>query len=424
MVSTPMNPSTVAGRHLPFLVLFLLVIAGCAGVVKAQPDAPTYEVTVAAGDFDRQNAVVSFPLPSVLPTTDYHLESPTGDPVPLQLGTHRAWFVLEELSAGEQRTYAMIPGAPSTSNVGLDRSQRALSFSVDDQSVLKYWVKPRPLPSPEIDSVYLRGGYVHPIRTPSGRVVTGDYPPDHLHHHGLWAAWTNTTFRGRGPDFWNMGKGEAAVVPMALDSSWSGPVQAGLRARHRYVDYSGAEPVTALYEQWTLRVYDVSSGEDDFAYRLFDLTVDQHAASASPLTLLQYHYGGVAVRGRDAWYGPENAHFLTSKRKTQADGNETRARWTYIGGEVEGKQAGLAMLGHPTNFRAPQPVRIHPEMPYFCYAPPQLGPWSISPGQPYQVRYRFVVFDGTPDANALDRLWNDYAYPPTVTVDGPMARSE
>jgi hypothetical protein len=282
--------------------------------------------------------------------------------------------------------------------------------------VLRYWTDERPLPRPALDSIYLRGGYLHPVRTPSGRVVTGDYADGHAHHHGIWAAWTNTEFRGRTPDFWNMHDSTGAVVPMALDSTWGGPVQAGLQARHRYVDRSAAEPVTALYEQWTLRVYDAGSKPEGFSYRLFDLQVKQTTASESPLVLPPYHYGGVGVRGRDAWYGADNAHFLTSAGNDRANGNETRARWTYIGGEVEGQRAGLAMLSHPTNVRSPQPVRIHPEMPYFCYAPSQLGRWAIQPGTPHVARYRFVTFDGPPSAEALDRLWTDYAYPPTVTV--------
>jgi hypothetical protein len=55
-------------------------------------------------------------------------------------------------------------------------------------------------------------------------------------------------------------------------------------------------------------------------------------------------------------------------------------------------------------------------MPYSAFAPSQLGRWRIAPGQPYEARYRFVTFDGPPDPALLNRLWQDYAYPPTVTV--------
>lgn len=395
-----------------------VLAGGLLGAVPifAQDSAAPYEVTVAAGDIDRQATLVSFPLPSNLPSDDYQLVEPDGTRIPLQVGSNRAWFVLDQLLAGEQRTYQLETGAAGTDGVTIDRQPRSLSMIVDGEPILRYWTDERPLPRAELDSIFLRGGYLHPVQTPSGRTVTGDYASGHPHHHGIWSAWTNTEFRGGTPDFWNMQHGTGAVVPMALDSTWTGSVHAGLHARHRYVDYSTAEPVTALYEQWKLQVYDLPSGATAVSYRLFDLTVTQSTASSSPLGLPTYHYGGVAVRGPDEWYGPDNAHFLTSAGKDRSNGNETRARWTYIGGEVENERAGLAMLSHPENFRAPQPVRIHPEMPYFTFAPSQLGRWSIRPGDPYTARYRFVAFDGRPDPDTLDRLWNDYAYPPQVTV--------
>ncbi len=410
--------STVKVRAVVPFVLFLCGILGATPAL-GQESGSSYEVTVAAGDVDRRGTLVSFPLPSNLAGASYHLETGEGSSIPLQIGDNRAWFVLDRLDAGTQRTYRLERGGTDAGDVRLDRRSRSIGVSVDDNPVLRYWTDERPRPRPDVDSIYLRGGYLHPVRTPSGRVVTGDYAEGHSHHHGIWAAWTNTEFRGRTPDFWNVHDSTGTVVPMALDSTWSGPVQAGLQARHRYVDKSTAEPVTALYEQWTLRVYDVGTERENVSYRLFDLRVEQTTASESPLVLPLYHYGGVAVRGSDHWYGPNNMDFLSSAGKDRANGNETRARWAYIGGEVEGQRAGLAMLSHPTNVRSPQPVRIHPEMPYFCYAPSQLGRWSIRSGEPHVARYRFVTFDGSPDPEVLDRLWADYAYPPTVTVTAP-----
>lgn len=384
--------------------------------VQAQDSAlSAHTVTVAAGGMDRRGTVVSFPLPAVPSTDAYHLETSSGASVPLQVGENRAWFVLDRLRAGRERTYQIESGAAARSAVTLSREGKTVDISIENTPVLRYWAGPRPVP-PGVDSIYERGGYLHPVRTPSGRVVTGDYPDDHKHHHGLWSAWTETRFRGRAPDFWNMGAGTGAVQVMALDSTWSGPVQAGLTARHRYVDRTGPAPVTALYEEWTLRVYRVSTGEEEPDYRLFDLAVTQTTASASPLILPKYRYGGVAVRGPDAWYGSNNARFLTSAGRTRAYGNRSRGRWNYVGGTVDGNRAGIAMLGHPTNFRAPQPLRIPPEMPYFTFAPSQLGRWRIAPGRPYEARYRFVTVDGPPDPALLDRLWRDYAYPPGVTV--------
>lgn len=391
------------------------------GEARAQEhdDLTSHTITVTAAGLDRHSTVVSFPVP-VDPTADaYHLEAPSGVRRPLQVGANRAWFVVDSLGAGEERTYQVKAGGVPTDSVVARRHEKTVDVSLEGTPVLRYWADARPAPHPAVDEEYERGGYLHPVRTPSGRIVTGDYPQDHKHHHGIWSAWTNTEFRGRQPDFWNMGQGSGSVEVMALDSTWSGPIHAGLRARHRYVDRTGAEPISALYEDWTLRVYHLPSRESVPSHRVFDLRIEQTTASASPLTLPTYHYGGAAVRGPDTWYGTDNARFLTSAGRDRTNGNETRARWAYFGGAVDGQSAGIAMLGHPNNFRAPQPLRIPPDMPYFTFAPSQLGSWTISPGRPYEARYRFVTLDGPPDADVFDRLWRNYAYPPTVTVHCP-----
>jgi hypothetical protein len=108
--------------------------------------------------------------------------------------------------------------------------------------------------------------------------------------------------------------------------------------------------------------------------------------------------------------------FLTSEGKDRIAGDDTRARWCAIFGKVDRVVAGIAGFGHPDNFRAPQPLRIHPDDPYFNFSPSKLGDWRIDPGKPYVSRYRFVAFDGPADRAELDRLWNDYANPPKVVV--------
>lgn len=76
----------------------------------------------------------------------------------------------------------------------------------------------------------------------------------------------------------------------------------------------------------------------------------------------------------------------------------------------------MGILGAADNFRAPQPVRLHPGEPFFCFAPSQGGTWAIRPGQPHVARYRFALTDGEPDAELLNGLWDDFARPLAVTV--------
>jgi hypothetical protein len=61
-------------------------------------------------------------------------------------------------------------------------------------------------------------------------------------------------------------------------------------------------------------------------------------------------------------------------------------------------------------------MRVHPTEPFFNFAPQQAGDMALEAGAVYRSRYRFVVHDGPPDRVELDRLWNDFAFPPRAQV--------
>jgi hypothetical protein len=275
------------------------------------------------------------------------------------------------------------------------------------------------LPRADIKPEFKRAGYIHPVYSPSGKMVTDDYPSNHVHHHGIWTPWTKTKFQGRSPDFWNMGAKTGAEDFVALDRTWSGQVHGGFAARLRMVDLSAPSPVNVLNETWQVTAYLVRAPASIAPVHMFDLVVTQECATSDPLVLPKYHYGGFGFRGADAWNGPgEAALFLTSEGETsRVKGNDTRGRWCYLGGKLDGAVSGTAILGHPGNFRAPQPMRLHPNMPYMSFVPQQLGDFAIEPGKPYVARFRFVVTDGAPDGARIDAFWNAYAEPARVTVE-------
>jgi hypothetical protein len=191
-------------------------------------------------------------------------------------------------------------------------------------------------------------------------------------------------------------------------------VHAGFQAEHRFVDLTAEEAKAALNESWTVSAYRITGGN----YFVFDLVSTQRCATSSPLLLPKYYYGGLGFRGNWAWNGAKKAEFLTSNGETdRVKANETRGNWCSIGGEVEGSFAGITIMSHPENFRAPQPMRLHPTEPFFCFAPSQLGDWQIEPGKPYISRYRFLVSDGKPDKERIERIWNAYAHPPKVSIE-------
>lgn len=384
------------------------------GSVSAQ----TIRITVAATNADRAAQVVQFKLPEAAAGFD-RVEGKDQVGLPLQVSPDRtARLVIPAQAAGETLTFTLTRGGSSGPGVEVDRRAGQVQVNVAGRPAFTYQMDKDALPRPDIKPEYKRAGYLHPIHTASGTIVSDDYPVQHVHHHGIWSPWTTTTFQGRAPDFWNMGKKTGTVEFVALDWTWSGPVHGGFVARHRFVDLSAPSPVTALHETWEVTAYRVPTAGGAPRLQVFDLMLTQVCATNDPLVLPKYHYGGLGYRGRGEWYGKEKANFVTSDGETDRVRADAKSmRWVHVSGAVEQGTAGVAILGHPANFRAPQPVRVHPNEPYVSFTPSQGGDWQIEPGAPYVARYRFVAADGPPDRRQLDALWNGYAIAPVVKVE-------
>lgn len=410
------TPGMQASRKISFPGIVL--IAALFLTVQSRGAEGERGIQVSAGDWDRLESVVSFPFPPGHAKTDRLIDA-DGHAIPLQTDEeNRATFVLKNLKSGQTqdlqfgkaRIESTVPGF-----IQVVRDGNKLRVSQGNDPIIGYQAEPGELPRPDINPLFTRGGYIHPILSPSGKLVSDDYPRNHIHHHGIWFPWTKTEFEGRHPDFWNMGDGTGKVEFESLSKTWSGPVHGGFVSRHRFIDLSAPQPKVALKETWRVAIYNVGTGQK--RYRMFDMISTQNCATSSPLILPEYRYGGLGFRGNWSWNGAENAFFLTSEGETdRVKGHATRGRWCHIGGKVDGEWTGIAILCHPDNFRAPQPMRIHPTEPFFNFAPSQAGDWEIKPGENYVSRYRFVVLDGQPDKAELDRLWTDYAHPPQAIV--------
>jgi len=287
---------------------------------------------------------------------------------------------------------------------------------VGGQDVFAFHEDTVPPPRPDIDPVFARSGFIDGIRTRSGLVVSQAFPRlpvNHEHLYGLWSAWTATEFEGRAMNFWDVKGGTGRIRCEEVSGLWDGMLAAGLTAVNVYYDRTVAPERAALRETWRVVSYALP---DEFAYRLFDVSLHQVCATASPVRLKEYRYSGFAMRYPDAFYGDAALFMVASGETDRVKANHTRQRWVYMGGLLDGRQGGVALLSHPANFRAPEMVRLHPKTPFFCFSPSSAGDWEITPNQPYRAHYRVVVLDGPPDRAQLDRLWHAFASVPPAAA--------
>lgn len=388
-------------------------------VVGAQL-APAAELKINAGELARpaRTTVISFVAPAELEPSHpvITLVSDEGNQVIAQRDPHNTskfyWMLEAPLAAGESRSYEITSGVADLSGIEQVRCRVKgddYELTIGEAPVLQYNVSTKACPVEGFEACR-RSGFIHPVYAPDGAMVSDDFPPEHPHQHGIMLAWVDAVFHGETVDFWNSMKKQGVVEHAEVDGTVDGPVFGELNVRLVHSRTASDQAKQAvLNEDWRVRVYNCKT------IHIFDVRSTITCATDQPLHLNEYHYGGMAFRGARDWsFG--KAEFLTSDGENRETGNHTRPKWTALTGEVDGETYTVAGMELPTNFRYPQPVRLHPHMPYFSWSPMVLGAFDIVPAEPYESHYRFVVVADRPDTELFDTLQADLASPLNVKV--------
>lgn len=322
--------------------------------------------------------------------------------------------LIDHLPSGSKTIFYLVEGEKNKTSypeVSLEESAQGIQISAGGKPIL-FYQSVTALPAPGDPDYYKRSGFIHPLRSPGGVILTDDFPVGHVHQHAIFNAWTNTTFRGQKVDFWNQQHQLGTVAHTQVLSRDEGFI-GHLKTELSHISLTEGE---VLREEWDIVTYPQSD------YFLFDIYSEQTNTTSDTLFLNEYIYGGMAFRGSKEWNMDDTVHFtniwkiLSSEGLTLENVNHTKAKWIDATGEVDGKVAGVAIFGFPDNFRYPQMARVHPEMPYWVFSPVVEGPAFIAPGEKYSSRYRYYVHDGVADANLLENIQRDLEDPVTVSV--------
>lgn len=352
-------------------------------------------------------------------------------------------WIMDSSPSGRVLDLVLKPGkAPSPFSIE-QRKNSTLNVEIGGREVLQYNYGVVRQVEGETGP-YDRAGYIHPVWTPKGQVITGDFSPEHIHQRGLFLAFRHVSFGALQTDFWGLGESSGRILPDEPGPLYSaGPVLAKLTIYNKG-DVSGR---TYMKEVWGVSVYEIPGGE----IRLFDIVVRQFpmdpmspdAPPAEPLSMVleRLHYGGMSFRGPSSWLHRDGAEVsrarsegikfpgiewlppgvelrvLTSEGKTRLDGDGESARWVDYAGPVSGGWAGLVIYSHPGNPRHPMPVRIHPELPYFSYALAQEAPCTVRSDRSLDQRFRVLVHDGIPNQQLNERFGVGYLEPVEVVFE-------
>jgi len=337
----------------------------------------------------------------------------TGQTAPVQLlSTGQLVFILpDSLPPNTSATYRFVK---STSNpkpsVQIEKTNTGLQVRVNQKPVFLYNTATAQ-PASGNPAYYARSGFIHPLQSPKGKIVTDDFPIGHVHQHGIMMAWVNTVFRKKSVDFWNQHLQTGDVMHEEVISSENGAVSGVMKVK---LTHLSKEFGKVLEDMWTITVYSIND------YFLFDLQSTQTNTSADTLYLNKYHYGGFAFRGAKQWNADDSINFQnkwnveTDEKYTLADANGKHAAFVNISGKIDNEMVGVTIFGFPENIRYPQAIRVHPVMPYWAYTPVVDGSFAIPPGESLASRFRIYVYDGAGGQTRNRDLLNDLQNPVQV----------
>jgi hypothetical protein len=292
------------------------------------------------------------------------------------------------------------------------------------------------------EGIYDKSSYIHPVWTPKGEIITGDFSPEHIWQRGIFLAWQKVKFGGMETNFWELGNATGRTLKDDIDPDIiKGQVFTGLVVHNK----GTVEGRTFFREKCIIRLYNRPEHDN----WMFDITfrqwpVDPENPDKLPdvpvvMELQKVYYGGMSFRGvspgwlhydfiarnreqlakfdrETRWMDPaDSLDILTSEGFGRKSGNATPARWIDYTGPLADGWGGLVMLDNPSNIRYPTPLRIHPDMPYFCFAFAKDDAYSITGKSPLQLTYRIIVHNGRPDRDYNERVARDFTRPPEVS---------
>jgi hypothetical protein len=412
-------------RHLLLVPLVLSCLNVCT--------QPLAKLTVYAGESDRIDCPVGVGIGQINYNQDdgslilYEVTGGQEIPVPCQVEpghTATLWFILSgETPRGASREFLLQKGVAvhTAQQVALERRQGQLRLARKGQPILDYQFM-TVYPPEGVNPLFKRSGFVHPLWSPDGQVLSRIQPPDHYHHYGIWGPWTLTHINGREVDFWNLIKGEGTVRFSGFLSQVEGPVFSGFKAFQEHVDFGATgEDQVAIQEILDVRIWNIENGSG----WLIDYTSTLNTPLDSGIVLDAYRYGGgIGFRATEIWH-KDNSSVLTSENKDRLSADGTKARWCLVEGETGSAagRSGILFMGHPSNREFPEPMRVWPvdanggrgDM-YFEFCPIRHTDWILEKGSDYALKYRLLVFDGSVTADESERFWQGFGKPPRVEI--------
>ena len=252
--------------------------------------------------------------------------------------------------------------------------------------------------------------YIHPLGTVDGDVLTWLRPADHRHHRAVWFAWKKIN----GLNYWeedrrtglSPGRSEITDVQVKTKNfsaqieitlSYHPPDKPEIMSEKRLIAISAPDKTGRYTLDWT-SIF-TATGED--------AVLDRTPIPGQPGGAGHGGYAGLSIRMAKQTRGWT---FLSSEGLKGMALHGKNAKWVDASGKTpSGKEAGVAILDHPSNMRHPSPWYLAVGMPYYSPAVIFNEPFTLKKGRSFTLKYRVLVHPGPSDKQQLDRQWKAFS---------------
>lgn len=298
----------------------------------------------------------------------------------------------------------LLLAAPSDkAAVQITKDPQGYWFTEGDTKVLFYQLERKALPDGRAE----RSNYFHPLYDLDGNVLTQDFPPDHIHHRGIYWAWHQVLLDGKRiqdqwsnlDSFWPVQKAEvvsgANSASLKLRVFWESPKVADDQGKRK--PFVEENSVTRVHKaEGDIR-------KIDFHQQLSALVDGVEIGGSEDAK----GYGGFSYRIAM----PEDIRFIGDKGVVTPTVNAVDASpWMDVAATYgpSGK-SGIAVLTHPTTTGFPQTwiLRAKGSMQNAVY--PGQHPVALAKGKPVTLRYRLVLHRGELPPARIKQLQAEYA---------------
>jgi hypothetical protein len=284
-----------------------------------------------------------------------------------------------------------------------EKNEQGAWIKEDGEKVLFYQAQTK-----SQDGTFPRADYIHPLYNVNGKILTEDFPRDHLHHRGIFWTWHQVLIGDRKMgDAWecrdfvwdvqqfDQGQSDLNSLTLIAHTLWKSPLWKD--------DQGDMKPFvkakTAITVHSKMKNYRVI----DFEISLLALEPNLKIGGSED----KKGYGGFSVRMKM----PDDLKFTSSHGKVEPQTLQLDAgSWMDISGSLNnaGQKEGIVIICNPGNPMYPEKwiLRKSGSMQNPVY--PGRAAVAVSMETPTVLKYRLVTYVGDLEKPSLEMLIENY----------------